>query len=342
MAYNPVSALIEHNISWGVDSPPINCTPSCDIQITDFYFVINIVIACVGGISSCFCLLCLYFCPAVSFPAKIPLFIFFSSQISICFFSLPGFSYIKRMTILCRASKIPMEIKLTFLFFHTILLPIERANFAVMAITRLLAIGSSNGYRKFMRTKAILGLEILILLCVISPWIIAFSINLHNVYPIEEQMSVSFSSGKSFTIWLIYFFHGMFHLFPTLLALIAFVLTVGIILRRKLTMQTSLRSSSVIEQVASTIRLLICVNLVLDMPHVFAHLMQISQAPSLIVHSIFYSHLAFDPLIFLYNRNNRSFLYEYFLGSCLFQCISRLHKRRLPNDSSNQIDLIDK
>ena len=278
------------------------------------YFLLNFVIAVFGAFGNLCSLWCLFKCDKTSSAAKLQLVTFFGFQFLVCVLSLPGFSYVKLMALLCRANELSMEIKLFFLISHTIFLPMERMNFAIMAIMRLFAVRWNNGYKKFVQMPNVICLEIFIFLFIISPWIVYFSIGIHKIYPIEDQMTVSFSSGKSSIIRGLYLIHAINHLFPTFISFIAYSLMIYTMIKKKMvvffgraTALTKSKSSSIIENLSYTIRLLILVNILLDLPHTLSHLLKVSQIPSLFIHCIFYSHLTFDPLIFVgmnvYYRN---------------------------------------
>ena len=271
------------------------------------YFILNFAIAVFGTYWNASALWCLSKCDKTSVAAKIQLMTFFSFQFLVCALSLPGFSYVKLMALLCRAHELSRDVKLFFLFSHTVFLPMERMNFAVMAVMRLFAVRWNRGYKRFVQTRNVVILELFIFAFVISPWIVSFFIGLYKRYPIEEQMTVSFSFGKSPAIQGLYLIHAINHLFPTFVSFIAYSLMMYTMIKKKMMFfgraktrtSKSLHSTTVMENVAYTIRLLILVNILLDLPHTLSHLLKVSQIPSLIIHSIFYSHLTFDPLIFV-------------------------------------------
>lgn len=304
-----------------------NC--STDNFVADasfYYFYANHVIAFFGVVGTCCSLSCLCKCDKTSQAAKLQLTTFFSFQLLVCALSLPGFSYVKRVALLCRADELSMEIKLFFLFCHTVFLPMERMNFAVMAVMRLLAVRWNGGYKKLVRVPVILSLEVFLLIIILSPWVMSFAINLYKKFPIEDQMTVTFSSNKSTIVKVIYLFHAANHLLPTFVSLAAYSLMMHTMWRHKLKFGTANKSSTM-EQVAFTIRSLIFVNLLLDLPHTLAHIIKVSQVPSLIIHCIFYCHLAFDPLIFVaLNAHYRSFLAKN-VKNC-FSKITRCCRRR--------------
>ncbi|XP_068236562.1 uncharacterized protein [Palaemon carinicauda] len=284
------------------DSIPIsNCTADPYISGWGYrYFVANFTIAAVGAVGNIASLWSLFRCRKTNIAAKIQLGTFFGVQLIVCLLTLPGFSYVKKLALLCQAGDLPMGLKLLFLFTHTLFLPIERINFTAMAIMRLIAVRWPHHYKKFAQVKVVVVLEIILFLYVLSPWLVSFAIELHNMYPIEDQMTVTFSLGKGPTIRNIYLVHGINHLFPTFASLLAYSLMMYTMIRQKQTMGIrNDKNTTTMDHVAYTIRLVILVNLLLDVPHTLAHLMRVSQVPSLIIHSIFYMHLALDPFIFV-------------------------------------------
>lgn len=291
-------ALVSEN---GTDIPVANCT--ADPYVTDWgfrYFIANFTIAVVGTVGNIVSLWSLFRCRKTNPAAKIQLGTFFGVQLIVCILTLPGFSFVKKLALLCQAADLPMEPKLLFLFTHTLFLPIERINFTSMAIMRLVAVRWPHHYKKLVQVKVIVVMEILIFLYALSPWLVAFAINLHGSYPIEDQMTVTFSLGKSKTIKNIYLVHGINHLFPTFASLLAYSLMMYTMIRQKQAMGAHKdKNATTMDHVAYTIRLVILVNLLLDVPHTLAHLLRVSQVPSLIIHSIFYMHLALDPFIFV-------------------------------------------
>ena len=286
-----------------------NCSSSLlfdqfTIKTGVLYFILNFAIAVFGAFGNASALYCLSKCDKTSVAAKIQLMTFFSFQFLVCVLSLPGFSYVKLMALLCRAHELSRDVKLFFLFSHTVFLPMERINFAVMAVMRLFAVRWNRGYKKFVQTRNVVILEVFIFTFVISPWIVYFLIGLYKRYPIEEQMTVSFSFGKSPAIQVLYLIHAINHLFPTFVSFIAYSLMMYTMIKKKMMFfgrasAATGTTTTIMENVAYTIRLLILVNILLDLPHTLSHLLKVSQMPSLIIHCIFYSHLTFDPLIFV-------------------------------------------
>ena len=306
-------------------SYPKNCSIDPLIVSTVLgYFSINFIIAFLGAIGNICSLWCLFKCDKINYAAKIQLVIFFGFQFLVCIISLPGFSYVKRLALICRAHEVPMEVKLFFFFCHTLFLPMERMNFAVMAVMRLLAVTWNDGYKKFARVLNILILEFFILAFILIPWIIAFIIKLYAQYPIEDQMTVTFSFAKPIIIKFIYIFHGINHLLPTFISFIAYCWMMYTMLQHKISLfgasNNKNDSSTMMDHVAYTIRLLILVNILLDLPHTLIHLLKVPQVPSLIIHSIFYSHLTFDPVIFVVMNSQYRFFIFNDISSLLKKC----------------------
>ena len=301
------------------------------------YFILNFSIAVFGAFGNACSLWCLLKCDKTSAGAKIQLVTFFGFQFLVCVLSLPGFSLIRLMALLCRANELYMEFKLIILIVHTVFLTMERMNFAVMAVMRMLAVCWNNGYKKLVRTRNIIILELSLFTFIVTPWIVYISIGLYQKYPIEDQMTVSFSEGKPVFIQRMYLLYAINHLLPTFISFVAYSVMIYAMYKKKMTFfirkietttttttkKTVTRLSTIMENVAYAIRLLILINIFLDLPHTISHLLKISHIPSLFIHSIFYSHLIFDPLIFVgmnayyrkligwvSNRNSKDNAYE--------------------------------
>ncbi|KAK7077784.1 hypothetical protein SK128_003498 [Halocaridina rubra] len=130
-----------------------NCTVnSYDAEWGYRYFIANCTIAAIGAVGNFLSLWSLFRCRKTNVPAKIQLGTFFGVQLAVCLITLPGFSFIKKLALLCQAGDQPMPLKLFFLFTHTLFLPIERINFTAMSIYSTLPLYKLTNFFKYPGT----------------------------------------------------------------------------------------------------------------------------------------------------------------------------------------------
>ncbi|XP_068217481.1 uncharacterized protein [Palaemon carinicauda] len=227
---------------------------------------------------------------------------------TICIATLPFVTYLYYADFFCLENGVPKEVQFFFSILNSILLQGERLNFTVLAVYRCVAVLCPSKYKKLVITKVVISLQVGILLIIVPPWIIlGISKGFDFSTMSGSVMRLQFDSGPSFHF--VKALYGVYYCLPFIITFGACaVMMIALLRHRQRAKGVSVKRKRNMDHIASTIRVVLLTNVLLDGPHVVFHVLEDFELASIITHMAFFLHLVLDAAIFV--GMNRSYRIE--------------------------------
>ncbi|XP_064112634.1 uncharacterized protein LOC135219635 [Macrobrachium nipponense] len=284
-----------------------NCTVKEDISGWVIAAVWEQFVVCfIGAICNAVSIWCLLRCQRTGKAVKLQLICIFGLQTAISLVTLPFVTYLYYADFFCLENGVPKQVQFLFSILNSILLQGERLNFMALAVFRAVAVIYPNKYRKLAITKIVVSIQLGILLCIVPPWIILGIIKGFDFSSSSGSViRLQFRNGSSFHF--VRALYGIYYCLPFVVTVVACTfMMIALIRQRQHAKALSKKRQENMDQVASTIRVVLLTNVLLDGPHVVFHLVEDLELATVITHMAFFLHLVLDPAIFVcMNRNYR-------------------------------------
>ncbi|KAK7079175.1 hypothetical protein SK128_001479 [Halocaridina rubra] len=280
----------------------------------------EIALCVVGAASNLIAVWCLIECQRTGRAIKLQMLCIFSLLLGICIATLPIVSFFYYSRSFCLEDYVSEEVKFFFSILNSMLLQGERLNFSAMAIFRLIAVCRPNNYQKMVTTRVVKLLQLGIFLYIVPPWIV---VGVMQKFEISHEsgsvMRLNVKDHDSNMFILLTALYGLNYCLPFFITFVAYSTMMIYIAKQNRTvkLRTRISSANTMDHVASTIRIVILTNLLLDAPHIVVHLLQDVELASIITHMVFFCHIVLDPIIFVTMNQN----YRQILGKKILKCI---------------------
>ncbi|XP_047480482.1 uncharacterized protein LOC125033173 [Penaeus chinensis] len=292
-----------------------NCTSytNCNqaAQWKAWVLAFEMLVCAFGALGSIVCLWYLKTCDKTQAGTKIQLCSLFAANAFLCSLALPGAAVLELLFLQDRRAKLATE--QAFIALHYIAACIDQLALAVIAVYRLIAVCFPLKYKLWSRSTVVAAVEVAVTLPVVLTLMLAFL--LQNDRILDPCNSTVLKA-----------LYGVFYLVPIIIILTAYCIMVSIMGFRRCARQGAEARNPGWDQISLSLCVLILMNLLLDVPHVTMHLMNVSWTePSfVIVHAVYRLHFALDPVVFV-GLNQR------FRQRALQVAFSLVPGRRLPS-----------
>ncbi|KAG0730424.1 hypothetical protein GWK47_028288 [Chionoecetes opilio] len=324
-----------------------NCTVDENLASWVMSAVINLgFVSVLGSIGNVYCVCCLYQCKRTKPAIRFQLMCVFSYMLACCLITQPIVSFIYYTSAFC-LYPIGPRVKFLFSTLNSIVLQLERASLATVAVFRMVAVCWPQRQTQWSRMKVVVPLQVGLVLYTVCGWLIYGALTgfmlLHGDGSVMH-MNV-FNAGSSI-VKLNTAVYVLYYAVPFLVTLVASVIIIVRLRRQEQVMASG--SDPFVTKVVRSTSLVILVNLVMDCPHLVMHLLQDVNIPSVIIHMIFFHHLTINPVIFVatnsvYRQDALALLHR-LLQVChrLLHRLSQVCHQFLPRSStSNQLDSLE-
>lgn len=302
-----------------------NCTVDEDLVPWVVAAVVNLgVDSLLGAIGNSCCVWCLLQCKITKPAIRFQLLCVFSLMLACSVITLPIVTFMYYNNTFCR-SFISPEVKFWFSAINSIVLQMERASFATVAVFRMIAVCWPQMYTKWSKMNVVVKLQAGLIVYTVPMWLVYGALTGFKLLP--GGGSVMHMSDHRFGSSILYLnitVYVLYYTVPFLVTLIASIIMI-ICLRQQEQILGSVGDSSVDHVVRST-SLVILVNLLIDCPHVIIHMIPDDGVPSVLIHMIFFHHLMFDPIIFIFSNPT----YRWAVLRLLQQRLPKVCRRVLP------------
>ncbi|XP_047481137.1 uncharacterized protein LOC125033566 isoform X1 [Penaeus chinensis] len=268
----------------------LNCTNRtvCNLaaQWKAYSLAFEMLVCACGVLGSIVCLWCLKTCDKTQAGTKIQLCSLFAANAFLCSLALPGAAVLELLFLQARRAEPATE--LAFVALYYIAACIDQMTLAVIAVYRLIAVCFPLKYKLWSRSTVVVAVEVALTLPAVLTLTLAFLFLKYEI--IDPSKS---TAGKALYV--------VFYLVPIIIILTAYCIMVSIMGFRRCARQGAEARNPGWDQISLSLCVLILMNLLLDVPHVTMHLMDVSWTePSfVIVHAVYRLHFALDPVVFV-------------------------------------------
>ncbi|XP_047481138.1 uncharacterized protein LOC125033566 isoform X2 [Penaeus chinensis] len=256
----------------------LNCTNRtvCNLaaQWKAYSLAFEMLVCACGVLGSIVCLWCLKTCDKTQAGTKIQLCSLFAANAFLCSLALPGAAVLELLFLQARRAEPATE--LAFVALYYIAACIDQMTLAVIAVYRLIAVCFPLKYKLWSRSTVVVAVEVALTLPAVLTLTLAF-LFLSRLY------------------WMCFVSDSRF---PSEATPSALPRQMGF---RRCARQGAEARNPGWDQISLSLCVLILMNLLLDVPHVTMHLMDVSWTePSfVIVHAVYRLHFALDPVVFV-------------------------------------------
>ncbi|XP_063589758.1 uncharacterized protein LOC134766760 [Penaeus indicus] len=268
----------------------LNCTNRtiCNLaaQWKAYSLAFEMLVCACGVLGSIVCLWCLKTCDKTQAGTKIQLCLLFATNAFLCSLALPGTAVLELLFLQDRRPEPATEVAFVALYYMAAC--IDQMALAVIAVYRLTAVWFPLKYKLWSRSTVVVAVEVAVILPAMLTLTLAI---LFLDYEIVDTNSSTVAKVL----------YGVLYLVPITIIMTAYCIMVSIMGFRRCARQGDAARHPGWDQISLSLCVVILMNLLLDVPHVAMHLMDVSWTdPSfVIVHAIYRLHFALDPVIFV-------------------------------------------